>query len=71
MMMMMVIPMKLRLIKMYLNETCSRVRVGKLLSDMFPIRNGLKQGDALPELLFNVAVENAIRRVQVNQIGLK
>ena len=38
------IPMKLvRLIKMYLNETYSRVRVVKHLSDMFPIRNGLKQ----------------------------
>jgi len=42
------VPQKLvRLIKMCLTETCSRVRVGKNLSDMFPIRNGLKQGDAL------------------------
>ena len=36
-----------RLIKMSLNETYSRVRVGKNLSDRFCIRNGLKQGDAL------------------------
>ena len=42
------IPKKLvRLIKMCLTETYSRVRVGKNLSEMFPIRNGLKQGDAL------------------------
>ena len=42
------IPMKLvRLIKMCLTETYSRVQVDKNLSDMFPIRNGLKQGDAL------------------------
>jgi hypothetical protein len=34
-----------RLIKMCLNETYSRVRVGKHLSDRFPIKNGLKQGD--------------------------
>ena len=33
--------------KMRLNETYSRVCVGKNLSDMFPIRNGLKHGDAL------------------------
>jgi hypothetical protein len=31
-----------RLIKMCMNETYSRVLVGKHLSDMFPIRNGLK-----------------------------
>jgi len=52
------IPMKLvRLIKMCLTETYSTVRVGKNLSDMFPIRNGLKQGDALSPLLFNFALE--------------
>jgi len=40
-----------RLIKMCFNETYSRVRVCKDLSDIFPIRNGLKQGDALSPLL--------------------
>jgi len=66
------IPMKLvRLIKMYLTDTYSRVQVGKNLSDMFPIRNGLKQGDALLPSLFNVALEYAIRMVRVNQDGLK
>ena len=59
------------LIKMCLTETYGRVRVGKNLSDMFPIRNGLKQGDALSPLLFNSALEYANKRVQVNQDGLK
>jgi len=65
-------PMRLvGLIKMCLTETYSRVRVGKNLSDMFRFRNGLKQGDALSPLFFNVPLEYAIRRVQVAQDGLK
>jgi len=54
-----------RLIKMYPAATYSRVRVGKNLSDRFPVRNGLKKGDALSSLLFNFALEYDIRRVQV------
>ena len=49
----------------------SRFRVGKNLSDMFSIRNGVKKGDALSPLLFNFALDYAISRVQVNQDGLK
>jgi hypothetical protein len=44
---------------MCLNETYSRVRIGKNLSDKFSIENGLKQGDALSSLLFNFALEGS------------
>ena len=56
---------------MSLTETYCTVRVDKNVSDRFPIRNRLKQGDALSPVLFNFALEYAIRRVQVNQDGFK
>jgi len=66
------IPRKLvRSIKMSLTETYNRVREGKNVSDRFIIRNGLKQGDTLSPMLFNFALEYAIRRAQVNQDGFK
>jgi hypothetical protein len=49
------VPMKLvRLIKMCLNERYSNIHIDKNLSGSFPIQNGLKQGDDLSPLLFNV-----------------
>ena len=56
---------------MCLAKMYSRVWVRKNLSDMFPIRNGLKKGDAVSPLLLNFALDYAIRRVQVNQDGLQ
>ena len=38
---------------------------------MFPIKNGLKQGNALSPQLFNFALEYTISWVQVNLDGLK
>ena len=61
------IPRKLvRLKKMCLTKTYSRVRVGKNLSEIFPIRNVFKQGDGLSPLLFNFGLECAVTRVKVN-----
>jgi len=60
-----------RPIKMCLSETYSRVCIDKHLSDMFHMKNDLRQGDALSPLIFNFAVEFAIGRTQVNQEGLK
>jgi hypothetical protein len=56
------VPMKLvRLIKMCLNETYSKVHISKCISDSFPIHIGLEQGDALSPLLFNFAIKRSGR----------
>jgi hypothetical protein len=48
------VPMKLVwLTKMCLNETYSKVCIGKHFSGRFPIQNGLKQGEALSLLLYD------------------
>ena len=54
-----------------MSETCSRVQIGKNLSEMFPVRNGLKQRDAVLPFFFNLALEYAKRKFQVNHYGLK
>jgi hypothetical protein len=45
--------------------------IGKHLSDNSPIQYDLIQGDGLLPLLFNFALECAIRKAQETQVGLK
>jgi hypothetical protein len=54
-----------------LHETYSKVRVGILLSDKFPIQNGLKQGDALSPLVFNFVLQYTNWKVKENREGLE
>jgi hypothetical protein len=64
------VPMKLvRLIKTCSNESYSKVRIDKHLSDNFPIQNGLKQGYALSPLRFNLALKYIIRTVGLKLNG--
>jgi hypothetical protein len=54
---------------MCLDETYRKFRIGKYLSDDFPIQKWSKNVDALSPLLFNFTVGYGIRKVQKNQVG--
>jgi hypothetical protein len=60
-----------KLIKICLNGTDTKARIGKYLADNFLIKNSIKRGDALSPLLFNFALEYAIPKIPENQVGLK
>lgn len=63
-------PVKLiRLTKLTLTNVVSKVRIRNQLSDSFVTGEGLRQGDPLATLLFNIALESAIRRTQVPTNG--
>lgn len=66
------IPKKLiQMVKVCLHESKGRVKVGNSLSDPFDIKCGLKQGDALSPLLFNLTLEYAVKKVEESGAGLQ
>jgi hypothetical protein len=55
-----------RLIKMCPNENYSRFRVGKTMSDIFPIKYALTHEEISSPLLVSFVLDYIIRRIQVN-----
>jgi hypothetical protein len=58
-----------RLIKVTMNSVMCFVRVAGTLSNPFETRRGLRQGDGLSCLLFNIALEAVIRRAGIDTSG--
>jgi hypothetical protein len=56
---------------MCLNEAYNEARTGERLFDEFHMRSSPKQGDALSQLLFNFALDCAIRKVPETHVGRK
>lgn len=65
-------PQKLiNLIKMNIDYTDIKVKVGHSTSNAVQVTTGLRQGDALSLILFNINLENVIREKGMNQEGVK
>jgi hypothetical protein len=56
---------------MCLNETYSKTRAGKYLSEKFPIQNGLQKEMLYRHCFSTFLSEYFIKKVQENQVGLK
>jgi hypothetical protein len=64
-------PKKLtNLTKLAIGGVKYQVRVDNIMSEAFSVETGLKQGDALSPLLFNIALEKAVRVLQNEARGL-
>ncbi|XP_060665561.1 uncharacterized protein LOC132797804 [Drosophila nasuta] len=64
------IPAKLtRLCRMTLSNTISSVKVGCCQSETFTTKCGLRQGDSLSCILFNILMESIIRKAGVHRTG--
>jgi len=59
----------IRLIQATMDGVKCSVRISGALSDPFESRRGLRQGDGLSCLLFNIALEGVIRRAGLNTRG--
>jgi len=60
----------INLTKMAMEGVKYQVRVDNTISEVFGVETGLKQGDALSQLLFNIALEKAVRTLQNEARGL-
>ena len=65
-------PQKLiNLIKMNIDHTDIKVKVGHSTSNVVQVTTGLRQGDALSPILFNIALEKVVREIRMDQGGVR
>lgn len=61
------IPKKLvNITRVCVNGSRSRIRIGDVLADPFEVNRGLRQGDAISPILFNIALDKVIRTAEIS-----
>jgi hypothetical protein len=62
------IPAKLiRMVKICMLDSRCKVKFNSAISEEFTVNTGVRQGDALSPVLFNIASELVIRRITQNK----
>lgn len=57
------------MIKLTLTKTENKVKVNNKLTENFEVKEGVRQGDPLSSLLFNVVLEMIIKEANINRSG--
>ena len=57
--------------KPWVQKTRSAVRIEGTLSSFFENKTGLKQGDSLSPILFNLALQKVMQSIQIIPSGIK
>jgi len=57
--------------KMCMGDTQYKIRVEYSVSEAFEVRTGLDQGDSLSSTLFSIALEKALRELQLETTGVE
>lgn len=66
------VPRKLiNLIKMTIEGSRCKVKIDGTMSESFEVKTGVRQGDGLSPILFNIAIEDALQKVRRTNKGLK
>jgi sorting nexin-29 len=64
------IPQKLiKITKITMKKSVTQIRIQSSLSEPLNVNNGLRQGDPLACLLFNIALEKAVREANIQITG--
>lgn len=61
----------IKLIKLCVNDSKGKVKVGREYTEIFEINTGVRQGDGLSPILFNIALEEALRETTKSTGGAK
>lgn len=61
----------IQLAKMCISESKGKVKIGKEYTDTFDINTGVRQGDGLSPLLFNLALEEALKKTRNSEGGAR
>jgi hypothetical protein len=57
----------IKLIEISILETFVKVRIGNITTDPILVKSGLRQGDAMSSILFNIVVEKVIMEMNITQ----